>query len=635
MIYISVLLKVLILSLLSFTTNVLGGYSPTHVSCPSNKTLVRQGTGLSHDEKTWLAKRHSITTPNLKAFLQTKTNLTAAEINGVFQNNSSDINVGIALSGGGYRAMLTGAGELSALDNRTVGAFEHGLGGLLESTTYISGLSGGNWLTGSLSMNDWISVQDIIDNKYDIWDLENSIFLPEGLHPIKTYEVFRNISLDVEAKKNAGFNTSLTDVWARSLARGFFESSGDYGADVCWSSLRDKSVFVNGEMPFPITVSDGRYPGTKLVSSNSTNFEFNAFEMGSWDPTVDAFVDTKYLGTELDNGVVKGDNSQCVQGYDNAGFIMGTSSTLFNLMVAKLENTEIHLIKSLKMKFVNFIKNLSSDNDDISIISPNPFFNTHYYNTSSSISQSDSLFLVDGGEDGQNIPFTPLIQPAREVDIIMAFDNGNNLNGLPDGTAMAATYDRQFSDVGVLGTFPYVPDQATFLANGLTSKPTFFGCDASNLTSLVGSDDHGHVPPLVVYVANRPYSYWSNTSTTKMSYTEQEKLAMITNGFEIASRNNLTSDAAAADWATCVGCAVIRRSQERQGVAQSDTCQKCFSEYCWNGKTANTTISASQLMETLGSPATTTQKKEGSKVKSLLQGIAKKIFPNLSTGMGV
>ncbi|KAJ4136632.1 Lysophospholipase 1 [Fusarium falciforme] len=55
--------------------------------------------------------------------------------------------IAVACSGGGYRAMLSGAGMLAAMDNRTDGANEHGLGGLLQGATYLAGLSGGNWLT--------------------------------------------------------------------------------------------------------------------------------------------------------------------------------------------------------------------------------------------------------------------------------------------------------------------------------------------------------------------------------------------------------------------------------------------------------------------------------------------------------
>ena len=50
--------------------------------------------------------------------------------------------IGIAVSGGGYRAAQYGAGVLSALDARNDSAKAAGTGGLLQVTSYLSGLSG-------------------------------------------------------------------------------------------------------------------------------------------------------------------------------------------------------------------------------------------------------------------------------------------------------------------------------------------------------------------------------------------------------------------------------------------------------------------------------------------------------------
>jgi len=57
-------------------------------------------------------------------------------------NSSSFPKVGIAISGGGYRAAQYGAGVLSALDARNESAKAAGTGGLLQVTSYLAGLSG-------------------------------------------------------------------------------------------------------------------------------------------------------------------------------------------------------------------------------------------------------------------------------------------------------------------------------------------------------------------------------------------------------------------------------------------------------------------------------------------------------------
>ena len=66
------------------------------------------------------------------------------------RNTSALPNVAIAFSGGGYRACLSGAGAIQAFDSREGNLTVGHLGGLLQSATYIAGLSGGSWLLGSI-----------------------------------------------------------------------------------------------------------------------------------------------------------------------------------------------------------------------------------------------------------------------------------------------------------------------------------------------------------------------------------------------------------------------------------------------------------------------------------------------------
>lgn len=561
-------------------------YVPGNVTCDDDITLVRNATfKLSQNETEWLKKRSVYTEEALKDFLtRSLANFSDSSIlDDLFRGNSSNVpKIGIAASGGGYRAMLSGAGMIAAMDNRTEGANEHGLGGLLQSSTYLSGLSGGNWLTGTLAWNNWTSVQDIVNNftKDDsIWDIEHSIVTPGGINIFKSGSRWDHISDAVQAKQDAGFNISLADVWGRALAYNWFPDLHRGGDAYTWSTLRDVEVFKDGAMPFPISIADGRYPGSTVISSNATLFEFNPFEMGSWDPTLNSFTDIKYLGTNVSEGkpINKG---KCVAGFDNTGFIMGTSSTLFNQFLLQINDTSLpKFIVNLASHFLN---DLSEDYNDVAIYNPNPFRGTEYQlgNSSKSISNSYDLFLVDGGEDLQNVPLNPLIQKQRDLDIVFALDNSADTNeSWPDGASLVNTYERQFYPQGRYSAFPYVPDVNTFVNLGLNEKPTFFGCDANNLTDLE------YVPPLVVYIPNARHSFNGNQSTFKLSYSEKERRGMIQNGFEAATRNNLTQD---SDFMGCVGCAIMRRKQQSLNYTLPKECDKCFNDYCWDGK-LNTT----------------------------------------------
>lgn len=561
---------------IAFSWSPTGGYAPGKVDCP-DKSLVRAASDISDEEKEWIEGRNKITNENLINFLE-NCDMKDFDAEKFIKNTSKPITIGLSFSGGGYRAMLNGAGQLAALDNRTDGASDAALGGLLQASTYLTGLSGGSWLVGTIALNNFTSVQKILKDG-DIWDLEHSIVNYGGWNVLSTYNYYKSISDDLNAKEDAGFEVSLTDTWARALSHQFFTELDDFGASLTWSGIRDMDPFKKYEMPFPIVVADGRTPGTQIISSNSSVFEFNAFEMGSWDPSLYQFSDVKYIGTDVDDG--ESTNGTCIGGFDNAGYVLGTSSSLFNQFVLQINTTS--LSETVQNIISHFLEKVSDAEDDVAIYEPNPFYKTDDAAVKS-IVKNDTLYLVDGGEDLQNVPLHPLIQPQRNVDVIFAYDNSADTNeSWPNGASLVATYERQFLEQGNGTIFPHVPDVNTFLNLNLTTRPTFFGCDAKNLTSLLpdtSDKDSVFDSPLVVYTANRPFSYWSNTSTYKLDYEDKEKKGIIQNGYEAASRLNRTLD---DEWAACVGCAIIRREQERNGIEQSDQCKSCFDKYCWNG----------------------------------------------------
>lgn len=542
------------------------GYAPVAVSCPSGQLTRSSLSGINPEEKKYVDNRYtSVAKPNLKAFLS-GANLTDFDIDSFL--DKANPTIGITFSGGGYRAQLSGAGQYAALDSRTNVVNGKGLGGILQSASYISGLSGGAWLVGSLVSNNLISIDELI-NQNTLWQLQNSLIANrDSIH--SNWDYWTLINDEVKGKREAGFDVSVTDVWARALSYQLLTNSNYAGAEYTFSDVIDQPSYQHYQAPYPILVSVGREPGTSVINVNSTVFSLTPYEVGSEDPSLEAFVQTKYLGTQLDNGY--SNNHSCINGFDNAGFFMGTSSSLFNSVILLLDSSELpEFLRNLLNKFL--VEPFEKLNVDVAHYNPNPFYKSQDAKTS--IEKSDTLYLVDGGEDGQNVPLVPLVR--RNLSVIFAFDNSNDYLTWPDGTSLIKTYERQFSAQGKGAPFPYVPDQKTFRNSNLTSKPTFFGCDAKNLTSLT-SDIYN--VPLVVYTANRPYTYWSNTSTFRLEYSLEERNKMISNGFAATTRLNGTLD---EEWDACVGCAIIRREQERLGVEQSEQCKQCFERYCWDG----------------------------------------------------
>ncbi|QIX01617.1 hypothetical protein AMS68_007134 [Peltaster fructicola] len=566
------------------------GYAPQTGSCPSTAPTARSAASLSSDEVSWLASRRNATIDPLRTLLSRMnfSGFDAAQyINNHSQNVSALPNIGIAVSGGGYRAMLNGAGVIAAFDNRTINATSSGhLGGLLQSATYLSALSGGGWLVGSLYSNNFTSVQNIVDQSAnadnDLWQLSNSIF--EGpssghSHLLSSLDYYGDLIKQVKAKDDAGFNITITDYWGRALSYQLINAT-DGGPDYTFSSIASQDWFSSGSVPLPILVSDGRAPGTEVVSLNSTVFEFNPWELGSFDPTAYAFTPLKYLGTNYTAGKPLNDQ-QCVTGFDSASFVMGTSSSLFNAVLTTINGTSTSGLvnTALKAAITSVLEAWGESDTDIASY-PNPFYQ---YGIDNSIFRSAQLTLVDGGEDNQNIPLTPLIQPPRQVDVIFAVDSSadttdsNPVQGSaanwPDGASLVATYQRSLSSIGNGTAFPAVPDTNTFFNLGLARGPTFFGCDSKNLTG---------PSPLIVYLPNGPYSYNSNTSTYDMDYEPAQRNAIINNAYNMATQGNGTLD---SGWSTCVGCAILSRSFDRTGTTVPDVCTKCFTKYCWNGTT--------------------------------------------------
>ena len=117
------------------------------------------------------------------------------------KNVSALPNVAIAVSGGGYRACLNGGGAVQAFDSRELNATAAGhLGGLLQSATYLAGLSGGGWLVGSIFVNNFTTITGLLDNDASsVWEFGNSIL--EGpdsgsIQYVSSPSVYRSLSLN-------------------------------------------------------------------------------------------------------------------------------------------------------------------------------------------------------------------------------------------------------------------------------------------------------------------------------------------------------------------------------------------------------------------------------------------------------
>lgn len=137
------LLPLTLLSAATIVVSQQSSYAPTVVSCPGSNftSILRNSTTnqtLNPDEIAYITERETITAIAFQTYLANRTSQVYAG------NNVSSLNpkIGLALSGGGMRAALYAAGVLAAFDGRNTTVKSNGLGGILQSTSYASGVSG-------------------------------------------------------------------------------------------------------------------------------------------------------------------------------------------------------------------------------------------------------------------------------------------------------------------------------------------------------------------------------------------------------------------------------------------------------------------------------------------------------------
>ncbi|KAM0755624.1 hypothetical protein T439DRAFT_308052 [Meredithblackwellia eburnea MCA 4105] len=601
----------------------LDSYAPTLVTCPVT-VLTRTGSPLpgsanqtlDSGEATYIQKRRTeVLAPLWETYLSdTTSGSTGYNISHLFPISSSWPRVSTSVSGGGYRAALYGAGSLSALDSRNA----TNAGPFLQLSEYLSGLSGGSWIVSSLAMADLPDLFSLVLglNGENGWALDMGLLDPDGVLGIADNTDYYQILLeDVRAKANAGFPVSLVDLWGRALSfhffngttrSNFYDEAAPHDQGLQWSSIKYTPNFQSWTMPLPLVVSTSRVSAAAQTSNTSdttviplanTQFEFTPYTMGSFDPSLAARVPIEWAGSYLVNGVPINSTS-CVSGYENAGFVIGTSAALFNAAEEVIDDPNI--ISALS-SLGNQLADVSNPNYSIPLVAnwPNSFkdFVPEGGATFESAG-NDILQLTDGGENGENIPLGPLLVKARGQDMILALDSSADTDFFwPNGTSLIATADRiagyfqrNFS------SFPPIPKTAEdFVQQGLNLRPTFFGC---NTTGNGNSSVLGNYP-IVVYLPNSPpvdvgdNTYLTNTSTFKLDYSMSDQVSFLEaahqNGLKGFTANGQTQD---PDWPLCLKCAAVDRARTRAGVERSAACSTCLNKYCWSDGIADALVNA-------------------------------------------
>lgn len=205
----------------------------------------------------------------------------------------------------------------------------------------------------------------------------------------------------------------------------------------------------------------------------------------------------------------------------------------------------------------------------------NPFRGTNF--TQNTLWAPDALVTADGSETLNALPMPVLARPERNVDFIIAWDNAEDVPlQWNNGTNLHTSYLQSLHNPQGPIPFPKVPPPTTFVARGYNSRPVLFGCD----TSLTAAPEKGHESPIVLYLANAPYSAYTNYSDSKSALSLEQTREVMVNSFNLVTQANGTL---ASDWPRCLACAAVERSRARLGMPRAASCTACFAKWCWDG----------------------------------------------------
>lgn len=253
-------------------------YAPIRVECPSDIEWLRPAIGLNPKEANWVAGRKPVVADALSAYLK-RLELedfdVSAYIAAIKANNHAHVpTMGYSISGGGWASAFTGVGGMRALDSRLDAAKDQKTGGLLQSLTYMAGLSGGSWPIMSIALHDFPTVDELVASWHVDINRENATTDTEYAAS------FTTLFEDLGAKAKAGFNVSFADYLGRALAYEFIPGA-DGGLATTFSDLASLSKFRSHDMPFPIIQmveideDDVEYFGLQLPHTNANLVRFS------------------------------------------------------------------------------------------------------------------------------------------------------------------------------------------------------------------------------------------------------------------------------------------------------------------------------------------------------------------------
>ncbi|KAG9070324.1 hypothetical protein KI688_009661 [Linnemannia hyalina] len=353
--------------------------------------------------------------------------------------------VALAGSGGGYRAMISSLGYMTAAKKA----------GLFDCTMYMAGVSGSCWMIAQYLTLGQRSFTKTMEH------FKQSLNTPIAHYPSFIDTMLTNpgaaqlILEGVVQKYSKSRVLTLVDAFGTVLGSRLLihrERDGDNGewVDPLDFKMSQQSRWVNyGDQPLPIyTAVSHVLPGATSqpdpieeiivddgVAKDDSDehyyqwFEMTPYEFGSEETS--AWIPTWSFGRRF----VEGKSVEKVP-ETNLAILLGTFGSAFTATLADYYNEVRPLLnKAMSDSMDTYIKEYLDGMSLIHPLSPSCFPNPIYKlpnpePEAEAFSQRKNLYLNDAGMDN-NLPLYPLLRPGRKIDVILAFDSSADIESVP------------------------------------------------------------------------------------------------------------------------------------------------------------------------------------------------------------
>jgi len=492
--------------------------------------------------------------------------------------------VGIALSGGGFRAANTAAGVLSAFDSRE--GLDNPANGLYQTMALAAGISGGSWALSAASADPSQSWSETAERWRD--GMEEGLLrrgtqnLPEmlgfwqssvqGLHNMRPADAPLATMSDLMAPTTASSLGVPLDIGRGPMAE------SDPSDPATWGQpLSITVVQAMGERGVKEAIDTCSYD----YSSEQGLWEFGVWDDGTFAPGFWGFgpSNESVLATKNPGG-----DTTCWGGITTIPWKMATSGAVWNGAVYKdnfyppletCRNSSSWILKLLCVGLQYDVFRLNvTDSKQFRITDPPALPIPNY-------PAPRELFAMDG-QPCEGIPIAPLLEPVRELDIILAVDATSpwiqsiqDPRSFPEGDTLQQT---AFYALGQGLPFPDMPLLKDFVEDPeLLQKNTVFGCFNASV-------------PAVVYIPHRNVTYSRddvNLYVGEAQILPADQVEMFNNGRAMVSEDKFQR---------CLLCLSQAKFMQRRGEGAEDReafeatleslgkpCEGCIDQ-CWSGK---------------------------------------------------